>query len=111
MTLFWYAPPLESREMMEPAQGSHEVVLRFGFMEDPDIPRALSGRAAMKLGVDLDSVTYFLGRESIQVTPRPGMAIWREHLFALMSRNATSAVQYLRLPAEQTVELGVVVAL
>ena len=102
---------LQRMEMMDLGEGFHEVVLRFGFMEDPDVPRALSGRAAMNLGVDLDSVTYFLGRESIQVTPQPGMGMWREHLFALMSRNATSAAQYLRLPPEQTVEIGVVVAL
>jgi KUP system potassium uptake protein len=91
--------------------GFHEVVLRFGFMEDPDVPKALAARAARELGLDLGSVTYFLGRESIQVTDRPGMAIWREHLFAVMSRNAVSAARYFHLPPEQTFELGVVVAL
>jgi KUP system potassium uptake protein len=91
--------------------GFHEVVLRFGFMEDPDVPRALTSRATRELPLDLDSITYFLGRESIQVTDRPGMAIWREHLFALVSRNAVSAARYFHLPPEQTLELGVVVAL
>jgi KUP system potassium uptake protein len=97
-------------EVEDLGHGFREVVLRFGFMEDPDVPRALS-READALGLDLDAVSYLLGRESIQVTARPGMAPWREHLFALMSRNATSAVAYFRLPPEQTIEIGAVVAL
>jgi len=102
---------LKRCEILHLGQGFHELILRFGFMEDPDVPRALAAKATLELGLDLDSVTYFLGRESIQVTPLPGMAMWREHLFALMSRNATSAAQYFRLPPDQTFELGVVVAL
>jgi KUP system potassium uptake protein len=103
--------PMERTEIVDLGLGFHEVILRFGFVEDPDVPRALSGRVAMRLGVDLDTITYFLGRESIQVTDRTGMARWREHLFALLSRNAATAAGYFRLPPDQTVELGVVVAL
>lgn len=102
---------LKRCEITELGQGFHEVVLRFGFVEDPDVPRALAAKAAMELGVELDAVTYFVGRESIQVTDQPGMARWREHLFAVMSRNAVSAARYFELPPEQTFELGVVVAL
>jgi KUP system potassium uptake protein len=103
--------PLKRAEIVDLERGFHEVILRFGFMEDPDVPKALAGRVAMELGTDLELMTYFLGRESLQVSGRPGMARWREHLFALMSRNATSAAHYFRLPPDQTFELGVVVEL
>ncbi len=80
-------------------------------MEDPDVPAALAGQAVMKLGVDLTSLSYVLGGESIRVTRRPGMARWREHLFTALSRNATSAADYFRLPFEQTLVLGITVEL
>ena len=98
-------------EIIDLGSGFHQVVLRYGFMEDVDVPRALAAEAAPKLGVDLDRLPYFLGRESLRVTARPGMARWREHLFALMSRNATSAATYFDLPPEQIVEVGLAVEL
>ena len=66
-------------------------------------------RAAQDKGltVDADDVTYFLGRETILVTHRKGMAIWREKLFVLMTRNAVRATAFFRLPPERVVELGV----
>jgi KUP system potassium uptake protein len=57
--------------------------------------------------VDLEDLTYFLGRETIIVTRQPGMAMWRERLFVLMARNAVRATAYFRLPPERVVELGV----
>jgi KUP system potassium uptake protein len=57
--------------------------------------------------MDLDDVTYFLGRETLIVTRRKGMATWREHLFVLMARNAVRATAFFRLPPERVVELGV----
>ena len=60
---------------------------------------------------DFQDVVYFLGRETIFVTTRQGMAVWREKLFALMSRNAGRATTYFRLPLERVVELGVQVEL
>jgi KUP system potassium uptake protein len=98
-------------EIIDLGAGFHQVVLRYGFMEDIDVPRALAMEAAPALGIDVTRLPYFLGRESLHVTPRPGMARWREHLFALMSRNATSAATYFGLPPEQTVELGLAVEL
>jgi KUP system potassium uptake protein len=76
-------------------------------MQDPDVPDALE--LAMERGLEMDpeDVTYFLGRETIIVTHRPGMAVWREKLFVLMSRNAQRATAFFRLPAERVVELGV----
>jgi KUP system potassium uptake protein len=88
--------------------GLFNVKLFYGFMEDPDVPRALL-KAAKDRGMkfDFQDVVYFLGRQTLLVTEREGMAIWREKLFVLMSRNAVRATAYFRLPAERVVELGV----
>jgi KUP system potassium uptake protein len=102
---------LRRAEVHHVGEGIHQVVLHFGFMEDPDVPKALAERVVMKTGTDLDTLGYFVGRESLRVTARPGMARWRERLFAVLSRNSTNAATYFRLPAEQTVELGLSVEL
>jgi KUP system potassium uptake protein len=85
----------------------YNVRVQYGFMEDPDVPSAL--RQAYERGVPLDpdDLTYFLGRETIIVTRRKGMAIWREKLFVVMARNAVRATAFFRLPPERVVELGV----
>jgi KUP system potassium uptake protein len=91
--------------------GFHQVLLHFGFMEDPDIPKALRERVVMPLGTDLATLSYFIGSETISVTPRPGMAMWREHLFSFMSRNATGTKDLFHLPIDQTLQIGVGVEL
>ena len=90
------------------SHGIYGVRLFYGFMEDPDVPHALVA-AARSLGLKFDyqDVVYFLGRETLLVTQRRGMAVWREKLFVLMSRNAAGATAYFRLPTERVVELGV----
>lgn len=90
------------------AHGLYNVRLQYGFMEDPDVPHALLAAArARGMKFDFQDVVYFLGRQTILVTDRKGMAIWREKLFVLMSRNAVRATAYFRLPPERVVELGV----
>jgi KUP system potassium uptake protein len=83
------------------------VRVQYGFMEDPDVPAALLQAREQGLQIDEDDLTYFLGRETIIVTRRKGMAIWREKLFVLMARNAVRATAFFRLPPERVVELGV----
>ncbi len=85
----------------------YNVRVQYGFMEDPDVPAALTQARQLGLPLEPDDVTYFLGRETIIVTRREGMAIWREKLFVLMSRNAVRATAFFRLPTERVVELGV----
>ena len=87
-------------------EGISDVSLRYGFMEDPDVPQGLRDALQKGLVVDED-LTYFLGRETLLVTRTPGMALWRERLFVLMSRNAVRAVTFFRLPPERVVELGI----
>jgi KUP system potassium uptake protein len=92
-------------------QGFSAAVVHFGYMEDPDVVMALQEHGVDQLGLAMGTTTYVLGRENLRVTDRPGMAKWREHLFAFMSRNATPAANYFALPPDQTVEIGVQVEL
>jgi KUP system potassium uptake protein len=87
--------------------GVYTLRLVYGFMQDPAVPDALRAAQSRGLDIDADDVTYFLGRETILVTHRRGMAIWREKLFVLMTRNAVRATAFFRLPPERVVELGV----
>ena len=87
--------------------GIYSIRLVYGFMEDPHVPDALRAAHAAGLDIDTEDITYFLGRETILVTGRRGMARWREKLFVLMTRNAVAATSFFRLPAERVVELGV----
>jgi KUP system potassium uptake protein len=88
--------------------GNHcwQVVLNYGFKNDPDVPGAL--RALYGLGFDIDPMTtsYFLSRNTIVSTSNGGMSPWREKLFAQMHRNASSAADFLSLPNNSVVELG-----
>lgn len=87
------------------------IVASLGFMDEVDVPAMLNGQASEDLGIDFSRATYVLGREAPKATKRPGMALWREKLFVLMMRNASTADQYFQLPPERTLELGVQVEL
>jgi KUP system potassium uptake protein len=100
--------PADQQVTVRPlGHGVFDVILRYGFMEDPNVPDALARARALGLQLDEDDVTYFLGRETLIVTKTKGMATWREKLFVLMARNAVRAISYFRLPPERVVELGV----
>jgi KUP system potassium uptake protein len=88
------------------SHGLYRMTVLYGFMEDPDIPQVLENLQVPGLALDLREITYFLGRETIIATKRPGMALWREKLFSLISRNATTATAYFGLPPDRVVELG-----
>ena len=106
---FLEQPAVEDAERaaVEPlGAGFWRVTLEFGFMETPDVPRALRLCAAKGLVVPPYETSYFLSRETIVPTPGPGMAAWRERLFAGMSRNAGSVAEFFRLPDNAVVELG-----
>jgi KUP system potassium uptake protein len=92
-------------------QGFCRVVARYGFMETPDVPPLLEKVQAPGAPIDLDQVSYFLGREQLISTGGSGMGRWREALFAYLSRNAQSATVYFRVPPNRVVELGAQVEL
>lgn len=82
------------------------VVLHFGFMNTPDVPKALELAESHGLRIPVFETTFFLSRETVVPTPGAGMAGWREGLFAAMSRNASGVVEFFRLPDNAVVELG-----
>jgi KUP system potassium uptake protein len=102
-----YTTPDERLTVQRFGQGLYHARVQYGFMDDPDIPEALMQIKALGVPIDPDDVTYFLGRETIVVSNRPGMAKWREKLFVLMARNAVRATAFFKLPPERVVELGV----
>jgi KUP system potassium uptake protein len=89
----------------------YRITARFGFMETPRIPAILEAVTIFGLEIDPDTVTFYLGRESLLATSRPGMARWRKGLFSYLSRNARTATSYFGIPADRVVELGMQVEL
>ncbi|WP_370457230.1 potassium transporter Kup [Corallococcus sp. AB038B] len=97
----------QERVEVEPLeQGFVRVVARYGFMENPSIPDILKRCREKGLQFQLMGTSFFLGRETLIPTKKPGMAVWREALFTWMSRNARSATAYFRIPPNRVVELG-----
>jgi KUP system potassium uptake protein len=92
-------------------QGFCRVVARYGFMEVSNVPALLDRVRSERFPIDLDQVSYFLGREQLIATGGSGMGRWREALFAYLSRNAQSATVYFRVPPNRVVELGAQVEL
>lgn len=89
------------------ALGIWRVTIKFGFMEEPDVPAALHGIQDQGLRFDPSALTYFLGRETLLAVKKvQTMAMWREKLFVAMSRNAVNATVYFCLPPERVVEMG-----
>ena len=88
------------------ADGFYLVSVRYGFSEDPDIPAALLGVSQCGFPFDMMDTTFFLSRESIVAGDRPGMTLWRDRLFQILSRNATSATAFFRIPGNRLIELG-----
>ncbi|MGH8152881.1 MAG: KUP/HAK/KT family potassium transporter, partial [Rhodanobacteraceae bacterium] len=101
-----FADPGERIEWHDLGHSFHTVVLRFGFMEAPDIPAALAACAPRGLSFDMMDTTFFLSRETVVARHRPGMARWRDALFAFLARNAMPATAFFRIPANRLVELG-----
>jgi KUP system potassium uptake protein len=104
--------PSEERVEVEPLElGFTRVIAHYGFMDHPSIPDILKRGRELGLQFQLMSTSFFLGRETLIPSKKPGMAIWREALFAIMSRNARSATAFFRIPPNRVVELGAQVEL
>ena len=91
--------------------GFHRVVATYGFMDEPDVREVLESCRPAGLEFKLSETTFFLSSETIIPKRRGAMALWREQLFAVMSRNAQRATAFFRLPANRVVELGMQVEL
>ena len=103
--------PEERSEVTELSPGIHRVLIRYGFMESPNLPRELSALETRGVKVDAMQASYFLGRDTLVAAAAPKMPRWRMWLFLLLARNAVSATEFFRIPTDRVVELGVRVAI
>lgn len=93
-------------EVESHASGFHRVVGHFGYMEEADVPTLLRLCGGKGLELNTDELSYFVSKETIIPSAERGMMVWRERLFAMMSRNALSAASFFKLPPNRVVELG-----
>ena len=92
------------RTITDLGNGFHKIVLHFGYMEKPNVPKALKNM--IKLTIDEEGSTYFLGRERVLSTAHTDMSPWRRQLFIFMQRNAQGAPAYFEIPPSRVVEVG-----
>ncbi|MFN3077382.1 MAG: potassium transporter Kup [Alphaproteobacteria bacterium] len=107
-------PVVDEAERLEVStlvRNFYRVVIRYGFMESPNVPEILGRCGSHGLVFDIMETSFFLGRESLVPAIHPGMALWRERLFIWMSRNAISATDFFKIPSNRVVELGTQVEL
>ncbi len=101
-----YVPEEKRLETKDYGAGFFRVLLRYGFMEEINVPAALSQLKDIGPQCRMMDTSFFLARQTLLPSSRPGMAIWREKLFAWMLRNAESAMEFFKLPTNRVVELG-----
>ncbi|HEX8064289.1 MAG TPA: potassium transporter Kup [Allosphingosinicella sp.] len=92
-------------DLTDLGEGFFRLILRFGFMEESDLPQALT---TVSCGPDIRMMetSFFLSRQTLIAARKRGMPVWREHLFSWMLRNAESAMEFFKLPPNRVVELG-----
>ena len=97
----------EDRVSIEPLGRSFtRLIVRFGFMETPNIPKALGLARKFGLSFDIMSTSFFLSRRAVRPDPRSGMPRWQDRLFIILARNADDASSYFQLPTDRVVEIG-----
>ncbi len=83
------------------------VILHFGYMETPDVPRALASARFRGFDIDLENASYFLGRRSIVIDGKKGLPEWQDRIYIAMARSAINATDFFRIPPGKVVEMGV----
>jgi len=98
---------LDKRLEVEPlGHDCWQVIIHYGFKNDPDVPKALESLRGRGCELDPMTTSYFLSRELVVPSMGGGMAPWREKLFAQMHHNAGAAAEFLNLPNNAVIELG-----
>ena len=92
-------------------EGFYQIVIRYGFSEDPDIPNVLSTIQQEGLSLLPMGLTFFLGRETLILTDERNMLSWRKMIFSFLSRNAWDASKFFRIPPNRVIEIGIQVEL
>ena len=103
--------PADRLDIQSLGKEFYRVIARYGFMQNPGVPDVLQALRDKGMPLEPMSTTYFLSRETLIPSKKPGMAIWREKLFALMVRNAQRPTDFFRIPVNRVVELGMQVRL
>ncbi len=101
-----YVNPDERCELTDLGDGFYRAVLHYGFMEETNVPEGLKGMERCGGEFDMMQTSFFLSRQTLIPSSKPGMSIWREKIFAWMLRNAATAMEFFRLPTNRVVELG-----
>jgi KUP system potassium uptake protein len=102
-----HVAPARRVEIDPAGDGFYRLILHYGFMEEVDIPRDLAGIKTCGEPFNMMSTSFFLGRQKLIPSRKgPGMALWREKLFAWMLKNSESAMEFFKLPTNRVVELG-----
>ncbi|HEV2818792.1 MAG TPA: potassium transporter Kup [Allosphingosinicella sp.] len=101
-----YVEEEKTFHLQELGQGFYRLILHYGFMQETDVPSALGRVDSCGPQFKMMDTSFFLARQTLIASPRPGMMIWREKLFAWMLRNAESAMEFFNLPPNRVVELG-----
>jgi KUP system potassium uptake protein len=101
-----YVPDADRIVLTELGNGFYRLLIRYGFMQTPDIPAALAACKPLGLEFNMMSTSFFLSRETYVPSLNPGMAMWRERLFTFMTLNATRATIFFKIPTDRVVELG-----
>ena len=104
--------PDEERVTIEPLDERFKrVTIRYGFMERPDVPQALALSRATGERFDMMTTSFFLGRRSVLASRRSSLSLWRQSLYAFLTRNSSNPTDYFHIPVGRVVELGSQVAL
>jgi KUP system potassium uptake protein len=93
-------------EIVDLGSGFYRMIVRYGFMQETDIPAVLKSVERCGPQFKMMDTSFFLARQTLIASDRPGMALWREKLFAWMLRNAETAMEFFKLPTNRVVELG-----
>jgi len=99
-------PDEERYKLEDLGRGFFRLRLDYGFMQEPDVPAALKRVHDCGQSFKMMDTSFFLARQTLLPSSHPGMAVWREKIFAWMLRNAESAMEFFRLPTNRVVELG-----
>ncbi len=103
------APRLENEDRVVVKQlplGAWLVEARFGYMEQPDVPKALRACAPFGLEIDPRQASYFLGRRVIRMSARSALPFWQQRIFIMMANQSARAIEFFRIPPDRVVELG-----
>jgi KUP system potassium uptake protein len=93
-------------EVHDLGQNFFRIIVRYGFMQETNIPAVLKTVENCGPKLKMMDTSFFLARQTLLPSDRPGMALWREHLFSWMMRNAETAMDFFKLPTNRVVELG-----